>query len=159
MGPIHPPNMYSHLFHCICNVSYLQYIRCIWGIPTSCIAVYLVGTWSGIGQVSACMPGAFMCSVFNTCGCIDVSRYWTIHIDTWLVWVPSPEAAVRVYRYRKHRAVFWRIYAWLMNVSFFVRGLEMLHPRYLMNHAWNTFKYIWLIHSNTYAGCVESTPS
>ena len=39
------------------------------------IAVYLVGAWSGIGQVSACMPGAFMCSVFNTCGCIDVSRY------------------------------------------------------------------------------------
>ena len=48
-----------------------------------------------------------MCSVFNTCGCIDVSRYWTIHIDTWLVWVPSPEAAVRVYRYRKHRDTSW----------------------------------------------------
>ena len=29
MGLIHPPNMYSHLFHCICNVSCLQYIRCI----------------------------------------------------------------------------------------------------------------------------------
>ena len=26
----------------------------------------------------ACMPGAFMCSVFNTCGGIDFLQYWTI---------------------------------------------------------------------------------
>ena len=29
MGPIHPQIVYSDLFDCICDVSYLQYIRCI----------------------------------------------------------------------------------------------------------------------------------
>ena len=40
--------------------------------------VYLVGAWSCIVMYRTCMPGAFMGSVgsvFNTCGCIDVSRY------------------------------------------------------------------------------------
>ena len=29
MGPIPPQIVYSDLFDCICDVSYLQYIRCI----------------------------------------------------------------------------------------------------------------------------------
>ena len=37
--------------------------------------------------------------------------------------------------------------------SFFVRGLEMLHPRYFLNHSSNTFKYI------LYTRCIESTYS
>ena len=40
--------------------------------------VTVVLYYFGIGQVSACMPGAFMCSVFNTCGGIDFLQYWTI---------------------------------------------------------------------------------